>query len=79
MRVKRISLFSIPSPDEEEESHPDYQCGWFGMKAKFFQFFRTPKWALFFLCMASIMEGLVVNGLVNVVLSTLERVTPIEV
>jgi len=59
--------------NEDEESHPDYQCGWFGIRPKFLQVFRTPKGALFFLCLGSIMEGLVVNGLLNVVLSTLER------
>lgn len=58
---------------EEDESHPDYQCGWFGVRPKFLQMLRTPKGALFFLCLGSIMEGLVVNGLLNVVLSTLER------
>ena len=61
--------------NEDEESHPDYQCGWFGIRPKFLQVFRTPKGALFFLCLGSIMEGLVVNGLLNVVLSTLERVS----
>ena len=67
----------VPTEDQtndDEETHPDYQCGWFGIRPKFLQIFRTPKSALFFLCLGSIMEGLVVNGLLNVVLSTLERV-----
>ena len=59
---------------EVEESDPDYQCGWFGIASPCLKPFRSPKWALALLCLSSIMQGFIVNGLLNVVISTIEKV-----
>ncbi|KAL0268937.1 UNVERIFIED_CONTAM: hypothetical protein PYX00_010711 [Menopon gallinae] len=56
------------SRDEEE-----HRCGWWFFRPDFLQSFRTPKWTLFWLCWASAMQGMVVNGFVNVVITTIER------
>ncbi|XP_011349076.1 solute carrier organic anion transporter family member 4A1 isoform X1 [Ooceraea biroi] len=48
-------------------------CGWFWFRPVYLQRFRTAKWALFWLCWAGAMQGMVVNGFVNVVITTIER------
>ncbi|XP_076361815.1 organic anion transporting polypeptide 26F isoform X2 [Tachypleus tridentatus] len=48
-------------------------CGWFGIHPLCFQKFRTPRWVLFWLCWAGALQGLIVNGFVNVVITTIER------
>ncbi|XP_033209479.1 solute carrier organic anion transporter family member 4A1 isoform X2 [Belonocnema kinseyi] len=48
-------------------------CGWLRFRPGYLQKFRTAKWALFWLCWAGAMQGLVVNGLINVVITTIER------
>ncbi|KAL5014867.1 hypothetical protein ScPMuIL_009137 [Solemya velum] len=58
-----------PHPDEDE-SEP---CGWLHFRPSIFQKFRDPKWVLFWLCWAGAVQGMVVNGFVNVNISSLER------
>ncbi|XP_008554726.1 solute carrier organic anion transporter family member 4A1 isoform X1 [Microplitis demolitor] len=48
-------------------------CGWFKFRPKYLQKFRTAKWALFWLCWAGAMQGMVVNGFINVVITTIEK------
>ncbi|GAB0098809.1 Solute carrier organic anion transporter family member [Sergentomyia squamirostris] len=48
-------------------------CGWFGFRPKCLERFMSPKWALFWLCWAGAVQGLVVNGFINVVITTIER------
>ncbi|XP_062547204.1 solute carrier organic anion transporter family member 4A1 isoform X2 [Armigeres subalbatus] len=55
---------------QQAESH---HCGWFGIRPRWIQRFMTPKWALFWLCWAGAVQGLVVNGFINVVITTIER------
>ncbi|XP_011292793.2 solute carrier organic anion transporter family member 4A1 [Musca domestica] len=47
--------------------------GWFRYKPKCLQRFCTAKWALFWLCWGGAMQGLIVNGFINVVITTIER------
>ncbi|XP_077548386.1 solute carrier organic anion transporter family member 4A1-like [Haemaphysalis longicornis] len=54
----------------EEE---DQGCGWGRLQPACLQPLRTPPCALLALCMASFLQGLAVNGYVNVVLPTVER------
>lgn len=54
--------------DSDEES-----CGWGPFKPGFCQRFRDPKWVLFWLCWAGAIQGMVVNGFVNVVISNIEK------
>lgn len=49
------------------------KCGWLWFRPMYLQRFRTAKWALFWLCWAGAMQGMVVNGFVNVVITTIER------
>ncbi|XP_050408141.1 solute carrier organic anion transporter family member 4A1 isoform X2 [Patella vulgata] len=48
-------------------------CGWFFLQPLLCQTFRKPAWVLFFLCCAGGIQGMVVNGFVNVVISNIER------
>ncbi|XP_075151621.1 organic anion transporting polypeptide 26F [Haematobia irritans] len=47
--------------------------GWYRFKPKCLQRFSTAKWALFWLCWGGAMQGLIVNGFINVVITTIER------
>ncbi|XP_072947607.1 solute carrier organic anion transporter family member 4A1 [Epargyreus clarus] len=49
------------------------RCGWGMLRPKWLQRFRTAKWALFWLCWAGAIQGMVVNGFVNVVITTIEK------
>ncbi|XP_065357343.1 solute carrier organic anion transporter family member 4A1 [Calliphora vicina] len=47
--------------------------GWSRFKPKYLQRFCTAKWALFWLCWGGATQGLIVNGFINVVITTIER------
>ncbi|XP_043971837.1 solute carrier organic anion transporter family member 4A1 [Gambusia affinis] len=51
----------------------DQLCGWGALKPNIIQVFNTPRWVLFFLCVASFLQGMIVNGLINTVVTTIER------
>ncbi|XP_038207850.1 solute carrier organic anion transporter family member 4A1 isoform X1 [Zerene cesonia] len=64
--------------DEDAASHlsPEeraLRCGWGVVRPSWLQRFRTAKWALFWLCWAGAIQGMVVNGFVNVVITTIEK------
>ncbi|XP_053572040.1 solute carrier organic anion transporter family member 4A1 [Bombina bombina] len=48
-------------------------CGWGAIKPSFLQIFNTPKGVLFFLCVASFLQGMIVNGFINTVITSIER------
>ncbi|XP_044517096.1 solute carrier organic anion transporter family member 4A1 [Gracilinanus agilis] len=48
-------------------------CGWGAFAPDCLQFFNTPKGILFFLCMASFLQGMTVNGFINTVITSIER------
>uniref|UniRef100_A0A8B9S338 Solute carrier organic anion transporter family member n=1 Tax=Apteryx owenii TaxID=8824 RepID=A0A8B9S338_APTOW len=54
---------------EEEE----LACGWGAFTPGCLQFFNTPKGILFFLCAASFLQGMTVNGFINTVITSIER------
>ncbi|XP_046412309.1 solute carrier organic anion transporter family member 4A1 isoform X1 [Neodiprion virginianus] len=56
-----------------ENTAVQQKCGWFWLRPNCLQKFRTAKWALFWLCWAGAVQGMVVNGFVNVVITTIER------
>ncbi|XP_032677729.1 solute carrier organic anion transporter family member 4A1 isoform X1 [Odontomachus brunneus] len=58
---------------ETDRTADNLKCGWFWFRPLYLQRFRTAKWALFWLCWAGAMQGMVVNGFVNVVITTIER------
>ncbi|XP_061528245.1 solute carrier organic anion transporter family member 4A1 isoform X5 [Phycodurus eques] len=51
----------------------DQLCGWGALTPKAFQVFNTPRWVLFFLCVASFLQGMIINGFINTVVTTIER------
>ncbi|KAM9855444.1 solute carrier organic anion transporter family member 4A1 [Aulostomus maculatus] len=52
---------------------PDELCGWGALTPKAIQVFNTPHWVLFFLCVASFLQGMIINGFINTVVTTIER------
>ncbi|XP_035732856.1 solute carrier organic anion transporter family member 4A1-like isoform X3 [Vespa mandarinia] len=63
----------VEMPKESDRTTDNLKCGWFWFRPIYLQKFRTAKWALFWLCWAGAMQGMVVNGFVNVVITTIER------
>lgn len=63
---------SVPDGGEEEEDAGEL-CGWGSIQPKICQRFRCAKWVLFWLSLAGAVQGMVVNGFVNVVISNIER------
>ncbi|XP_053675712.1 solute carrier organic anion transporter family member 4A1 [Anopheles nili] len=71
-----VACLSIKAEDEleqQQQQQRSYHCGWFAIRPKWMARFMTPKWALFWLCWAGAVQGLVVNGFINVVITTIER------
>ncbi|XP_063315660.1 solute carrier organic anion transporter family member 4A1 [Pelobates fuscus] len=54
-------------------SDNENQCGWGGFTPSFLQIFNNSRGVLFFLCMASFLQGMVVNGFINTVITSIER------
>ncbi|XP_051516494.1 solute carrier organic anion transporter family member 4A1-like [Myxocyprinus asiaticus] len=48
-------------------------CGWGALTPRFIQTFNTPHWVLFFLCVASFLQGMIINGFINTVITSIER------
>ncbi|XP_041953749.1 solute carrier organic anion transporter family member 4A1 isoform X2 [Alosa sapidissima] len=48
-------------------------CGWGGLTPRSIQTFNTPRWVLFFLCVASFLQGMIINGFINTVITSIER------
>ncbi|XP_036390179.1 solute carrier organic anion transporter family member 4A1 isoform X1 [Megalops cyprinoides] len=51
----------------------DQLCGWGALTPRVIQAFNTPRWVLFFLCVASFLQGMIVNGFINTVVTSIER------
>uniref|UniRef100_A0A7N9AUG8 Solute carrier organic anion transporter family member n=1 Tax=Mastacembelus armatus TaxID=205130 RepID=A0A7N9AUG8_9TELE len=51
----------------------DQLCGWGALTPKAVQVFNTPRWVLFFLCVASFLQGMIINGFINTVVTSIER------
>ncbi|XP_003421844.3 solute carrier organic anion transporter family member 4A1 isoform X2 [Loxodonta africana] len=65
------------SPDSEvhyvSTEPPGTACGWWGFTPKCLQAFNTPRGVLLFLCLASFLQGMTVNGFINTVITSIER------
>jgi len=48
-------------------------CGLAGISLRFLNRLRSPKWCLLFLCWAALIQGMCVNGLVNLAITSIER------
>ncbi|KAG7251432.1 hypothetical protein CRUP_008891 [Coryphaenoides rupestris] len=62
------SLGSKVASDDTDEL-----CGWGALTPKALQLFNTPRWMLFFLCTASFLQGMIINGFINTVITSIER------
>ncbi|XP_061113706.1 solute carrier organic anion transporter family member 4A1 isoform X1 [Conger conger] len=51
----------------------EHLCGWGPLTPQVIQAFNTPQWVLFFLCVASFLQGMIVNGFINTVVTSIER------
>ncbi|XP_055339492.1 solute carrier organic anion transporter family member 4A1-like [Paramacrobiotus metropolitanus] len=56
-----------PAEEKEEE------CGCGPCRPRWMQYFNGPKCLLAWLCIAAFAQGMIVNGLINVVITTIER------
>ncbi|XP_066947164.1 solute carrier organic anion transporter family member 4A1 isoform X1 [Macrobrachium rosenbergii] len=66
--TSRADLVGAEDDDEVTE-----ECGWLCFRPKFLQKTRTAKWVLFWLCWAAAAQGMVVNGFVNVCITSIEK------
>ncbi|XP_044604137.2 solute carrier organic anion transporter family member 4A1 isoform X1 [Equus asinus] len=48
-------------------------CGWWAFAPECLQAFNTPRGFLLFLCVASFLQGMTVNGFINTVITSIER------
>ena len=68
---------SGPDRQMQEEAHSTKgvevaDCATGFLKLRFLNMFRSPKWFLVFLSLAACVQGLCINGLVNVVITSIE-------
>ncbi|XP_055508066.1 solute carrier organic anion transporter family member 4A1 [Leucoraja erinacea] len=54
-------------------NNSEHVCGWGLFKPKFLQACNTPIGILGFLCCASFLQGMIVNGFINTVITSIER------
>ncbi|XP_011505517.1 PREDICTED: solute carrier organic anion transporter family member 4A1 [Ceratosolen solmsi marchali] len=72
-RGGKMDIMQETSKDFESIAKDRLKCGWFWFRPSYLQKYRTAKWALFWLCWAGAMQGMVVNGFINVVITTIEK------
>ncbi|XP_034253662.1 solute carrier organic anion transporter family member 4A1 [Thrips palmi] len=69
-----VGTAAVAKPAKRDDPDgDDLACGWGCLRPRWMQQFRTSKWILFWLCWAGGVQGMVVNGFVNVVITTIER------
>ncbi|KAH8282581.1 hypothetical protein KR054_008553 [Drosophila jambulina] len=69
----RSSRTGSAASTETDQDMDSPRFGWCGWSPQWLQRFCTAKWALFWLCWGGALQGLIVNGLINVSISTIER------
>ncbi|XP_041860972.1 solute carrier organic anion transporter family member 4A1 [Melanotaenia boesemani] len=72
-RVDTQSNAEIPLALKLSPADSDQLCGWGALTPKGIQVFNTPRWVLLFLCMASFLQGMIINGFINTVVTSIER------
>ncbi|XP_054743185.1 solute carrier organic anion transporter family member 4A1 [Anastrepha obliqua] len=74
IELPKVGVLNTPhSPRAMTNKEPDKSFGWGKFRPKCLQRFCSAKWALFWLCWGGAMQGLIVNGFINVVITTIER------
>ncbi|XP_017095879.3 solute carrier organic anion transporter family member 4A1 isoform X1 [Drosophila bipectinata] len=64
---------AVSGASQDMDDLAEQRFGWCGWHPQWLQRFCTAKWALFWLCWGGALQGLLVNGLINVSISTIER------
>ncbi|EHB17808.1 Solute carrier organic anion transporter family member 4A1 [Heterocephalus glaber] len=72
-RTEKHNSQAAPQVQYVSVGPPDTACGWRGFTPECLQVFNTPKGFLFFLCAASFLQGMTVNGFINTVITSIER------
>lgn len=68
-------LYDGPSDPQVglQPADSDQLCGWGALTPKAIQVFNTPRWVLFFLCVTSFLQGMIINGFINTVVTSIEK------
>ncbi|XP_059836733.1 solute carrier organic anion transporter family member 4A1 [Hypanus sabinus] len=73
IRCNGTKVYSVSHQHKAHQSTPENECGWGLFKPKCLQVFNTPIGILVFLCFASFLQGMIVNGFINTVITSIER------
>lgn len=57
----------------QKSQYEDEPYGWGAFAPSCLQFMRSAKWFLFWICWVGALQGMIVNGFVNVVITTVEK------
>lgn len=68
-----INLAESPLGVQFVPTDTENLCGWGALTPRCIQTFNTPRWVLFFLCVASFLQGMIINGFINTVITSIER------
>ncbi|XP_068606659.1 solute carrier organic anion transporter family member 4A1 [Brachionichthys hirsutus] len=71
--IKTRPHAETPTGSMTISTDPDQLCGWGPVTPEAIQVFNTSHWVLFFLCVASFLQGMIVNGFINTVVTSIER------
>jgi len=72
IQLKHVDKAENLTPESNRQKRID-DCGPACCSIKFLNRFRNPKWVLVFLSWAAFIQGFCINGLVNVVITTVEK------
>ncbi|KAL3892415.1 hypothetical protein ACJMK2_004625 [Sinanodonta woodiana] len=67
------TIYKVGKPVTDLESEVDVRCGYGQCKPRWLQKLNNPKVLLFLLCSFTLVQAFVINGLINVNTSTIER------
>lgn len=73
LEIKNTELKQDDNLNDKNIDDEKLLCGLLYYRPSFLQKFRTAKWALFWLCWAGSLQGIIVNGFINVVITTIEK------
>lgn len=67
--------FCVEQPMDAHLLQPEAEplCGWGAFTPRALQVFNSPPWVLFFLCGASFLQGMIINGFINTIITSIER------
>lgn len=72
-QLERSSCVGNPPEVSLLTAEPEQLCGWGSFTPAALQVFNSAPWGLFFLCVASFLQGMIINGFINTVITSIER------